>query len=363
MILTPTHGAAGFEAMHDPAAGSHERRPHAEAPKITRSLSRPMRVLVTGANGFVGRALVSELLARGHHVAVAVRTPDAVPPGTEARSIGDLARVGNWNPALASVDAVAHLAARVHVAGPQDQEVYRAANVAPTLRLAEAAAAAGVRRFVFLSSIKAMGEKSVSGRPLTETDLPTPLDAYGLSKLEAERSLAGVAARTGLDVVSLRPPLVHGPGVRANFLNLLRWIDKGVPVPVTAENRRSLIAVHNLASAIVAVLEHQDKVAGTYLVADRPAISTAELVRQLAVGMGRQARMVSVPAPLVSMGAALPVIGPRLSRLTGNLELDDSLFRRTYGWSSTIDSKTALQGTAAWYAELINDRNRAGSSP
>lgn len=320
-------------------------------------------ILVTGAGGFVGRALVPLLLARGHRVSVCVRDRAAAAVGTDIRHLGDIGPRTGWTEPLSGIDAVVHLAARVHAMGRQDEAVYQDANVAPTLRLAEGAAAAGVRRLVFLSSVKALGEAS-HGRPLTEADPPDPRDAYGRSKLAAEQGLAAIAAATGLDVVTLRPPLVHGPGVRANFLGLLRLIDRSVPLPFGAvENRRSLIAVGNLADAIARAVENAPPSTGVYLVADRPPLSTAALIRTLADGMGRRPPLVAVPPGLIRAGAALPVIGPRLARLTGDLDLDDGLFRRTFDWSPPADAATALRETAGWYARTLSGRSRAGSRP
>ncbi len=322
---------------------------------------------MTGAGGFVGRALVGALRQRGHRVSVAVRSPEAVPQGTEPRCIGDIATVANWAPALVGLDTIVHLAARVHLAGPQGEAAYMAANVAPTLRLAEAAAVAGVRRFVFLSSVKAMGEAS-PGRPLTEADPAMPADAYGRSKRAAEQGLAAIARRSGMDFVSLRPPLVHGPGVRANMLSLLRWIERGRPLPVsTAGNRRSLISVGNLASAIVSVVEHRESAGGVYMVTDGPALSTADLARGLAAGLGRQARLLPMPPMVLTLGSRLPVVGPALARLTGDLEIDGGLFRRTFDWNPVEDQAAALRATASWYAATsgipVSDRSRAESPP
>lgn len=321
-----------------------------------------MRVLVTGAGGFVGCALLPALAARGHTVVAAVRRPLGLPDVAEA-VVGDIATVADWRPWLEGIDAVAHLAAWVHRPGQRGAEADRAAhavNAEATGRLAAAAAAAGVRRFVFLSSVKALGESS-PGRPLTDADTPAPADAYGRSKLEGERRLAAAAAGTGMAAVSLRPPLVHGPGVRANLLTLLRSIERGVPLPLAAvRNRRSLIHVGTLADAVVRALERPGAEPGPYLVADAPALSTADLVRTLAAGMGREARLWPLPPALLAAAARLPRVGGAVARLTGDLEIDGGRFRRVYDWQPPLPQDEALRRTAAWYAG-VSGRSRAGS--
>lgn len=317
-----------------------------------------MRLLVTGAAGFVGRAVAARLLTRGHTVVAAIRTAAQAPPGTTPLTVGDIADFDGWAAALNGVEGVAHLAARVHVMGPQDDAAYARVNVVPTRRLALAAAQAGVGRMVFVSSVKVMGEAS-SGRPLTESDPPAPADAYGRSKLAAEHALAEIASGTGLCAVSLRPPLVHGPGVRANMLALMRWIDRGVPLPFAGiENRRSLIAVDSLADAVAAALEHAAPASGSYLVCDRPALSTEELIRALAAGIGRAPRLMRVPRVALAAAQALPAVGPRLARLTGDLQIDDARFRAAFGWTQREDTDAALRRTGAWFAE---ERLRQGA--
>ncbi|HYC04355.1 MAG TPA: NAD-dependent epimerase/dehydratase family protein [Azospirillaceae bacterium] len=311
--------------------------------------------LVTGANGFVGRAVVDSLRARGWRVRAALRSGSV--EGTERALVGDLTGPVDWPSHLDGVTAVVHLAARTHVMREDPghaESAYRAINVEATRRLAEAAVEAGVRRFVHLSSVKALGERSNPGRPLTDRDEPAPEGPYGATKLEAERLLAALP----LESVSLRPPLVYGPGVRANFLALMGLVARGVPLPFGAlENRRSLIAVGNLADAVATAVTAA-QATGTYLVTDGDAVSTPELVRAIARAMNRPARLLPVPPSLFRPLQALPGVGPAVSRLTGSLELDGSRFRDDFGWRPPLTMERALARTAAWY---LSGRSRAGS--
>ena len=259
-----------------------------------------MKLLVTGATGFVGSALVSALHARGHAVRSAVRRA-----GSGAQNevvVGDLQAPNHdaLRHALAGTDTVVHLAARVHVMADSQRDplaVYRAANVAPTECLARAAAEAGVERFVFLSSIKVNGEGTQGGSAFTERDEPAPQDAYALSKYEAERVLHQVAQETGLEVVIVRPPLVYGPGVKGNFGALMNWVYRGMPLPfgrVTA-NRRSLVGLDNLVDLIVTCIEHPGAANQVFLAGDGEDMSTAELLKRLGMALGRPARLLPVP--------------------------------------------------------------------
>src|SRR6266853_5223042 len=237
-----------------------------------------MRILVTGASGFVGAVLCRELVASGHAVRAAVRRtgpPGAAPPELQQVPIPDIAAEFDRRALLDGVDAVVHLAAIAHRSVGSDAELQRV-NVDGTVRLAEAAAGL-VRRFVFLSSVKVHGGDSGSGA-YEETDALRPEDSYGRSKLEAERALTGIAARSGMELVLIRPPLVYGPGVRANFLRLLGWVDSGLPLPfASVRNRRSLIYLGNLVDAIARCAEHP-AARGPFLVSDEETVSTPDLV-------------------------------------------------------------------------------------
>jgi nucleoside-diphosphate-sugar epimerase len=323
-------------------------------------------VLVTGADGFVGRELCAALAAAGRRFRPAVRAPRAALE--DAAVVGDIGPATDWRRALESVDSVVHLAARTHVlretaADPLAE--YRRVNVAGTERLARTAAASGVRRLVFLSSVKVNGEAS-AGRPFTEDDIPRPEDGYGISKWEAEQALARVAGETGLETVVLRPPLVYGPGVKGNFLRLMRWIARGVPLPLGAiENRRSLVYSGNLVDAIVRSLDAPAAAGRTYLVADGEDLSTPELVRRLARALGVQARVPAFPLAPIALAAALAGKRAEFARLAGSLQVDSSRARRELDWRPRHSLSQGLAETAAWFLESGErlGRDRRASLP
>jgi nucleoside-diphosphate-sugar epimerase len=313
-------------------------------------------VLVTGANGFVGRALCSALAAAGHGLRMAVRAPQ---PGLSgAVAVGDIGPTTDWRAALDGVDSVVHLAARTHVrretaADPLPE--YRRINVGGTEHLARSAAAQGVRRLVFLSSVKVNGE-STAERSFTEDDAPRPEDAYGASKLEAEQALARVAAATGLEVAVLRPPLVYGPGVKGNFLSLMRLVARGLPLPLGAiRNRRSLIYVGNLADAIVTTIRAPRAAGATYLVADGEDVSTPDLVRGLAQALGVTARLPALPLAALKFPAAILGKRAELARLAGSLQVDGSRIRRELDWRPPFTLAQGLELTAKWYSGSSTD--------
>jgi nucleoside-diphosphate-sugar epimerase len=309
-----------------------------------------MRVLLTGATGFVGRHTVPLLAARGHRVRAALRTASEGP--WEQAVVGDIGPDTDWTAALAGVDAVIHMAARVHVmrdtaADPLAE--FRRVNTAGTIRLAEQAAAAGVKRFVFLSSIKAMVDESRPA-PLDAAATPDPHSPYGVSKLEAERALAEIAARTGMEVAVIRPPLVYGPGAAGNMRALVKLVATGLPLPLGGiRNRRSLIYVGNLADAVVTVLEHRDAAGQIFLVQDGEPLSTADLVRAIAAALDRPARLIPVPQGLIALGAALTGTRAVFDRLAGTLTVDDRPIRTRLGWRPPHDLATGLRATAEWF--------------
>ncbi|MEW5967254.1 MAG: SDR family oxidoreductase [Pseudomonadota bacterium] len=305
-----------------------------------------MRILLTGANGFVGRALGDRLAEGGHVVVPVVRRPCGL-AGEVA--IGDMGGQTAWGEALQTCAAVVHLAARVHVmhdtvADPLS--LYRATNTDATLNLARQAAQAGAKRFVFVSSIKVNGE----GRdePYRETDAPVPEDAYAISKWEAEQGLWRIAQETGLEVVVLRPPLVYGPGVKANFKRLLDTVARGWPLPLGAvENRRSLLYLGNFVDAIRVCVEHPDAAGQTFLVDDGRPVSTPELIRAVAHAMGRPARLLAVPVGVLEFAATLLGKRAAVQRLTGSLWLDSSLIRARLGWTPPFTLGQGLDATVA----------------
>ncbi len=279
-----------------------------------------MKVLVTGADGFVGRAVVAALSLRGFELRAAARL---ALPLADSVATGDI-RTTDWSEALRGCEAIVHLAARVHVMREASADAlaeFRRVNTEATVRLAAAAVTAGVRRLVFVSTAKVLGESS-PGRAFTDSDPPAPADAYARSKSEAEDELRAIAVATGLQVVILRPPLIYGPGVRANFLRLMRWIDASRPLPFGGvENRRSILYVGNLASAVAASLEHEQAAGRSFLVCDRELISTPELARHIGAALQRspcvdsssgRRRAAPCRSPIASLRAtSVPPIGQR----------------------------------------------------
>ena len=302
------------------------------------------KTLVTGATGFVGKALSARLLdcANGG-LRIAVRDDvktGVLAAGCESVPVGDVGPQTYWDTALDGVDAVVHLAARVHVMDDKAVDPlaeFRRVNAAGTLHLARQAARARVRRLVYLSSIKVNGEATELGRKFTAADPSAPLDPYGISKIEAEQGLVAVAAETGLEVVIIRPPLVYGPGVKANFLRLIKAVQKGLPLPLgLVRNKRSLVAIDNLVDLIVTCIDHPAAAGQTFLVSDGEDLSTPELVRKLARAMGKKARLLPVPPVLLRIGGRMIGKGGEVERLIGSLQVDISHTCETLGWHPPV---------------------------
>lgn len=317
-----------------------------------------MRVLVTGASGFVGRRLVAELAANDDTVRAAVRLSKDHVPGATEHWVGDLEAEPDLDAAMDGIDAVVHLAARVHrmrdtarAAAGRDGNVaerYRAANVEPTRRLAEAARNAGVGRFVFLSSVKTHGD--VSTAPIREENAPAPMDPYGVSKVEAEAALRD-SAGSAMEAVVIRPPMVYGPDVKANFLSLLRLADTCIPVPLGAAraNPRSMVFVGNLTHAIRTALVHPNAAGEIFLVRDGEDVSPAELLARLRRVLDRSPRLITVPRSLITALATLLGRPGAALRLFESLQVDDSLIRSRLDWMPPFTLDHGLAATAAWY--------------
>ena len=309
-----------------------------------------MRILVTGANGFVGRALCGEALARGAAVRGVTRAPCDLPIGVDNVVVGSIDGSTDWLDVLADCEVVVHLAARVHVmqdATADPLEEFRRINVQGTLNLARQAAAAGVRRFVFVSSIKVNGEATRLGCPFTADDAPAPLDAYGVSKMEAEQGLREIALQTGMEVVIIRPPLVYGPGVKANFAAMMRWLRRGVPLPLGAiHNQRSLVALGNLVDLIGTCLTHPAAVNQTFLVSDSEDVSTTELLQRMGQAMGRPTRLLPVPASWLKLAATLVGKPDVAQRLCGSLQVDIEKTHQLLGWVPPLSLAEGLKRAA-----------------
>jgi UDP-glucose 4-epimerase len=310
------------------------------------------RIAITGANGFVGRALTRTLHDAGMQPIGIVREGATLDAGIEAVRIASLDAITPET--FLDIDAVIHCAARVHVmrdAAADPLAAFRATNVDATLKVAEAALAAGAQRFVFVSSIKALAELD-PGRPLVETDVRQPPDPYGISKAEAEIMLQAFGARTGLEIVIARPPLVYGPEVRANFFNLMRAIAKGMPLPLGALHaRRSMVYVDNLASALAACATHPRAANQLFHVTDGEDPSVAELARRLGEHLHRPARLVPVPAGLLATLGRITGKSAQVERLTGSLRVDSAHIRDVLGWRPSFSLDAGLAATAAWYRQ------------
>lgn len=309
-------------------------------------------ILVTGATGFVGRALCAALIKSGP-IRIAIRQPadEAQTAGFEVVR-GELSATADWSAAMNGIEAVVHCAARVHVMNddaPDPLAEFRRINVEGSLQLARQAAAAGVRRFVFLSSIKVNGEQTEPGRPFTADQVPAPVDPYGVSKMEAEAGLRGLASETGMEVVIIRPPLVYGPAVKGNFLAMMRGLWRGIPLPLGAvtANRRSLVALDNLVDLIVTCIDHPAAANQTFLVSDAEDLSTAALLRRMGQALGRPARLLPVPVGVLRLGATLLGRPGIAQRLCGSLEVDIDKTRNLLAWSPPLGVDEGLRRTAA----------------
>lgn len=307
-------------------------------------------VLITGASGFVGRSLCRRFAAAGYTVIAAVNRTPVSDPAVRPLAIGDIADVPDWSGHLHGIDVVVHAAARAHVMGRSAQALaeFRRVNSQATMNLARASAVAGVRRFMYLSSVKVLGETS-GAQPLRETDAPRPQDAYAISKYEAEEALRDSAKLGAMQVCVLRPPLVYGAEVKANFLSLLRLVDSPWPLPLgAATNRRSLIYVENLADACVRAASLDGPI-GTWLVGDSESLSVAELIAALRRNLGRPRRLLPVPTAVTRGLGWILGKGATVQRLVDALEVDCSRFRREFGWSPPYALDAALSKTVSWY--------------
>lgn len=319
-------------------------------------------LLVTGSTGFVGRHLVTRLVDEAS-LRCAVREPASARLPAAAVAIGIRAIDGStdWTDAVAGVQTVIHLAARAHILEDRVADplaAFRAVNTEGTLALARQAVAAGVRRLVFVSSIKVNGENSLN-QPFSAADVPQPVDPYGISKHEAEVGLRELSRSTGLEVVIVRPPLVYGPGVRANFLRLMQIVERGVPLPLgSVTNRRSLVSVWNLVD-LLRVCAFSEQAAGqTFMVSDGQDVSTATLVTLLAKAFGRRPRLLNVPEGLLRAGARLTGQMAEYTRLCGSLQVDIAATEATLGWHPPIALTAGIERTVNAYREQPTQRSK-----
>lgn len=323
-----------------------------------------MKFLITGATGFIGKPLCVELQRQGQIVRAALRSAKQKIENIEAAAVGAIDGETDWTEALCDVNVVIHLAARVHVM--KDFSIdplgeFLKVNLAGTENLARQAARAGVKRLVYVSSIKVNGEQTTEGQTFTELDEPDPQDPYGISKYEAERALHQVAAETGLEIVIVRPPLVYGAGVKGNFAQMLKVLAKGIPLPLASvKNWRSLIYVENLIDALIVSATHPAAAGQTFLVSDGEDISTPNLLRQLGATMGRSARLFSCPQALLKLSGRLIGKSEQVERLLGSLQIDSGKIRRELNWTPRHTLWEGLQNTGASVRRIAivnNERN------
>jgi nucleoside-diphosphate-sugar epimerase len=338
-----------------------------------------MKFLVTGANGFVGKPLCAELLRQGQSVRAAVRAADAQVESIEVAAVGSIDGATDWRAALRGVEVVIHLAARVHVMrddATNPLEAFRKVNVAGTEHLARCAATAGVKRLVYVSSVKVNGEstspvgpsslvKIPPGPPFakgetmwaafTETDTANPQDSYGISKWEAEQALHRVARETGLEVVIVRPPLVYGPGVKGNFAQMIRVLARGIPLPLASvHNLRSLVYIGNLVDALILCATHPAAAGQTYLVSDGEDVATPDLLRWLGENMARPARVFSCPPSLLRLVGRVVGKSAQIERLIGALCVDSGKLRRELGWQPPFGLREGLRLTVQSVASDVS---------
>ena len=309
-------------------------------------------VLVTGASGFVGQRLTHLLGESGRPVRAAFRRVGLTSESVKVESIftGDLGPEICWRAALLGVDTIVHLAARVHVMHATATDAlaeFRRVNVLGTLQLARQAANLGVRRFVFVSSVKVNGELTQLGRPYRADDRPAPVDAYGMSKLEAEQELLDLAKTTGLEVVIIRPVLIYGPDVKANFLKMMQLLYREIPLPFgLVNNQRSLVGLDNMLSLITTCLDHPAAKNQVFLVSDGEDLSTPELLRRTAKALGKNAWLIPVPTSVLAAAGGLFGKRDLAQRLCGSLQVDIDKTRELLGWAPFLSVDEGLEVTA-----------------
>jgi UDP-glucose 4-epimerase len=314
-------------------------------------------ILLTGATGFVGGAILKRLYNDKKYPVVAVVRGESQ---LEVQDVPTL-RIGSfdgdtqWLGDLTNPDVIIHSAARVHVMNDAESDplaAFRKVNVEGTLNLARQAAASGARRFIFISSIKVNGEGTTAGAAYTSGDAPAPVDPYGISKMEAEQALRQLAAETAMEVVIIRPVLVYGPGVKANFLSMMRWLNKGVPLPFGAiHNKRSLVALDNLVDLVVTCIDHPAAANQTFLVSDGEDLSTTALLSKMASALHKPARLIPVPSWVLQHGASLLGKKALSQRLCGSLQVDIEKTRTLLDWEPPVSVDEALVATALHFRE------------
>jgi nucleoside-diphosphate-sugar epimerase len=322
-----------------------------------------LKILVTGATGFVGAPLTRYLSSQAHQVIGSLRSAPVSGDsfsGVEFKAVGDIQGSLNWMPCLAGVDAVVHLANRAHVMHESDANplsLYRSVNTEGTLQFAAQAAASSVKRFIFISSVKVNGESTLPGQRFSSVIESIPTDPYGLSKYEAEQGLKELSLKTGMEVVIIRPPLIYGPGVKANFLKMMQWVEKGIPLPLgSIANQRSLLGIDNLLDFIGVCLTHPKAADQTFLVSDDHDISTTELLKEIASAMHRPPRLLPIPQFVLEKGLMLLGQGHIADRLCASLQLDVTLAKTLLYWKPPCSFKDQINKTVAAYLSECSDK-------
>lgn len=309
------------------------------------------RLLITGGTGFVGAALIERAKVDScFEICASVRTGQQV-SGVRTYQVPDLSATTSWTAALDGVEVVIHTAARVHImhdASSDPLREFREINVEGTLNLARQAAAAGVRRFIFISSVKVNGESTEPGYAFKPDDKPNPHDPYGISKMEAEAALLPLGEQGQMDVVIIRPVLVYGPGVKGNFLSMMRWLNRGVPLPLGAiKNMRSLVGIDNLVDLIVICIDHPLAANQIFLVSDREDLSTTQLLTKLSIALHKPSRLVPIPSYLIGHVAKLVGRNDIFKRLCGSLQVDTSKTHELLGWTPKVSVDQGLRDTVS----------------
>jgi len=311
-------------------------------------------ILITGATGFVGARLVAELLLQQFSISAIVRGEDSVVPvGAEKIIKGNLTNVSDWFPVLKNIDIVIHVAGRAHIMNDDAIDPvteFRKVNTNVTLNLAKQAAEIGVKRFVFISSVKVNGEKTYLDKPFKPDDDFVPCDPYGLSKYEAEKGLMALSKETSMEVVIIRPPLIYGAGVKANFASMIRWMDKGIPLPFGAvHNQRSLVALDNLVSFIICCISHPKAANEIFLISDGEDVSTTQLLKKVADALGKKTMLIPIPVGLMKLVAKLMAKSGMANRLFASLQVDSSKAHDLLAWEPVISMEEQLQKTVDAY--------------
>jgi nucleoside-diphosphate-sugar epimerase len=310
-------------------------------------------IFLTGASGFLGRALVARLASSGL-LRISLRKVTSDYPENVEIVQAELVHDQDWSSSLSGVSVIIHCAARVHVMNEDARDslaAFRKVNVEETMRLAQQAVEAGVRRFIFMSSIKVNGEVTNLGSPFTADDIPDPKDPYGISKYEAEAELRELSIRTGMEIVIIRPPLVYGPGVKANFLSMMKWLQIGVPLPLggITKNRRSFVYLDNLVDMIVLCISHPAAANRIFLVSDGEDLSTTALLQRMALALEQPTKLIPIPPALITILAKLICRADISSRLCDSLQVDIKKSRDLLGWSPLVSIDEGFRKTAAHF--------------